>query len=381
MRPFVFCSVLFVLTACASTREAVTPLCTSHGEDGICRPFRLEVITMDPERNLQKPLAAFNPSGYVIISGILVGALDSEWLVGMSMKERAVKWMVRTDPRVASPVAAFGSWVVVGLRDGRLLKLEAETGKQVWESSLARFSDRDFVLSGSTLLVYCANQQIFALDFLTGKTRWVYDVGGTGDLTMRGGASPAVRNQKVYFGTSAGDLRVLDLESGQLLARIEPGFVESRFHDIVGSLAIENNRVVLSRSDGVVTALDMNSNRGTSLWKEELTSVTTSAFREGVFFVGCLNGHIYALDSGSGRRIWELSTGAPVGAVVPGEKAVYVSSPEGRLTVVDPANGAVIWSDDLAGYVDPRPVVFGDRIYFGTGLRSLYGYQLVGKAI
>jgi outer membrane protein assembly factor BamB len=367
-----------LLAACQTTPDDSPCLLANHtAADVPCRPYRVGMVKMNPEKDQTKPLAPMDDAGWVLVNRLMVGAPSADWLGGFTLETFEPRWWFELPTAVSAPIAAFGEHVVVGLRDGRVMKLNGATGEKLWEQQLGRFVARPMVLAGSTLLAVNVDQKLFALDFKTGDRRWVFDAGRPGNLVLQGGAPPAVSGRTVYFGSANGELFALDLASGQQRWKYAPKFSEFRFKDIIGELALANNLLVAARYDGKVMALDVSGQQRRLVWEKNFSSATTTAFRDGVFYVGLLNGEVVALQAPSGKKLWQVQTGEALQALTTGETALYTSGTNGRITAIRNKDGLLLWHDDVEGSLAHAPLLFDKRLYFATGLKVLYGYKIL----
>jgi outer membrane protein assembly factor BamB len=287
-----------------------------------------------------------------------------------------VQWWLDGEVDMTAPPGSFGSWVVLGFRDGKVRKVEALTGKVVWTAALDSFSERSMLLSGTTLYVMTAAQVLYALDFQSGKTLWLFDGGFPDGLAIRGGTRPLMHDNKVIVGISSGEILAVQAETGKLVWRYNPAYNDARFHDLVGDLVVRNNRLLISRYDGLVASVDLGSSVRKLIWQDQLPGITSSTFRGGRFFVGSLNGDVYAYDADSGRRLFRSVTGSPVTSITAGETSLYVAGGDGRVSALDSTSGDFLWHDDLGSQIAASPVLTEQTIYFETGLRNMYGYKL-----
>ncbi len=335
------------------------------------------MIKMDPLLDAQKPIGEIHESGWTMATDVLIGSVDPEWVGAYHLKSGSFTWWLKIPESMTAPAEIFGSWAIIPLRDGRLLKVETQTGKQLWESRLSRFVTAKTTLSGNVLLAYSTDQKLYAIDFQTGQHLWVYDTGTTANLLLRAGSGPVVAGSEVIFGTTEGDVRSVSLNSGKENWRLDPSREDFRFKDVVGEIGLGNHQIYVARSDGLVFAVDTLHRPSDVLWKETFPSVTSSSYRDGTYVVGCINGDLIALQAGTGRQLWKVNIGESIKTITIGEKAIFVGGSEGRIMAVSGANGQILWHDDLEGIVTRQPVVVDDQIYFATGLKVLYGYKVM----
>ncbi|HET9240997.1 MAG TPA: PQQ-binding-like beta-propeller repeat protein [Oligoflexus sp.] len=342
-----------------------------------CRPFRTGMIKMAPELDAQKPIGAIDESGWTMATDVLIGSVDPEWVSAYNLKSKSFVWWLKIPESMTAPADVYGSWAIIPLRDGRLLKVETQTGKQLWETRLSRFVTAKTTLSGNVLLAYSTDQKLYAIDFQTGQHLWVYDTGTTANLLLRAGAGPVVAGSEVIFGTTEGDVRSVSLNSGKENWKLDPSREDFRFKDVVGEIGMGNHQIYAARSDGLVFAVDILNKPNDVLWKETFPSVTASAYRDGTYVVGCINGDLIALQASTGRQLWKVNLGASIKTITIGEKAIFVGGSQGRITAVSGANGQILWHDDLQGVLTRQPIVVDDEIYFATGLKVLYSYKVM----
>ncbi len=372
--------LLSLLSSCThvapSTLEAAAP-CGEEAGFQSCRPFRTGMIKLAPDLDDSKPIGAIDESGWTLATDVLIGSVDAEWVGAYHLKTKTFAWWLKVSESLTAPAEVFGSWAILPLRDGRLIKIETQTGKQLWEARLTRFITAKPTLSGNVLLAYSVDQKLYAIDFQTGQSLWIYDTGSVANLLLRAGAGPVVSGNEIFLGTTEGDVRSVSLNSGKENWKFEPSREDFRFKDVVGEIGIGNHQIYVARNDGLVFAVDTLNRPSDVLWKETFPSVTTSAYRDGTFVIGCINGDLVAIQASSGRQLWKVNVGPSVKTITIGEKAIFVGGSQGRITAVASGNGQLLWHDDLQGILTRQPVVADDQIYFATGLKVLYGYKVL----
>lgn len=371
----------FSLMACATTESKDSskqnPRVCRDALDDSCRPFRSGFIKLDRELDAIKPLGVIDEAGWSVAGNLLIGALNPNWVVGYELASEKVNWWLKTDTDVTAPIEILGSWALLALRDGRILKVETKTGKVVWETRLNRFVSSRMALSGTTLLAYTVDQKLFGLDFQSGQNLWVYDAGLPGNLLLRTAASPVVAGNEIYLGTSEGEVHAVALATGKELWKMDPGGDDARFRDVVGEIGLGQNQIYVTRYDGTVFAVDTMQRPSEPQWKEKFPSITSSAYRDGTLYIGGLNGDLIALQASSGRQLWKTNLGQSIKSLTIGENAVFVAGSQGRITALSNAKGEILWHDDLRGIPTRQPIVVDEQIYFATGLKVLYGYKIL----
>lgn len=368
-------SILAPLSGCVTGEKREDLGCDEFGEG--CRPFRTGMMKFDRELDAEKPLGDIDEAGWTLSSTVILGSIRKNWLTAYDLKKGTYNWFYDTKSDLTAPVEVFGSFAILLLRDGKIVKLDINTGKSVWESQLTQFVSTKPVLSGTSLIVYSVDQKLFSIDFQTGQTVWAYDATSSPNLLVRTGAAPQVVGNEVFIGSVEGDIRAVNIASGKESWRLKPGKDDFRFKDIVGEVGVGNNQLFVTRYDGLVFALDITSKPNGTLWEVTTPSITTSAYRDGTIYVGSMNGELLALQASNGRQLWKLNLGQSIKSLTIGEKAVFVGGSQGRISAVSLSAGKLLWHDDLGGSVTKQPFVLDDEIYFSTGLKTTYSYKIL----
>lgn len=352
---------------------------TLQERDGYAsRPFRLGFMALNREIDDTKPVGVIDSAGFAANSGFLIGQFDKRWVGGLSLSSKRVSWWLDGQYDMTAPPGSFGSHVVLGFRDGQVMKVEAQTGKKIWSVNLDSFTERPFLLQDAVLYVMTAGQVVYALDFQTGKTLWLFDAGYPEGLTIRGGSAPVFSEGRVVVGVASGEILAVAADSGKLLWRYNPAYNDARFHDVLGEMVVRSSRLIFSRYDGLVGAIDLGSSARSLIWQEQLPGVTTAAMRGTRYYVGCINGDLYALDvENGGKRLWRIVTGVPISHITAvGESTLLVSGTDGRITAIDSVSGKILWTDSLGSPLASPPALYENAIYYATAYKNIYSYQL-----
>jgi alcohol dehydrogenase (cytochrome c) len=110
---------------------------------------------------------------------------------------------------------------------------------------------------------------------------------------------------------------------------------------------------------GIFSALDMKTNQ--AVWQQQWTqpcfsgSVVTAG---GLVFAGRNDGRLTALDSSTGKRLWEFQTGAGMNSpvsVFSYEGEEYVAAYSAGNAIIGSPHGDSLWLFSLKGKLDPAP--------------------------
>lgn len=244
-------------------------------------------------------------------------------------------------------------------------------------------------IEGTTVYIGSTDGNVYALDRASGALRWKAVTGG------RVTSTPAVAGGRVYVVSYDGKLYALDAGTGvvawtfrtggerRFAARHLHGFAPDAesmpdpFDVYLSSPAVWRDLVLFGSGDGHVYALDAGTGR--LRWSFLTGDVVhaSPAVANGIVYIGSWDGWLYALDAAKGTLVWKLRTGQDedihnqVGfqssaAVVDG--VVYVGCRDAHLYAVDARTGARRWAYSTGGaWVIASPAVVAGRVYFGTG--------------
>ncbi len=100
------------------------------------------------------------------------------------------------------------------------------------------------------------------------------------------------------------------------------------------------------------------------VWSVDIGKGTTEyarlkpAIAEGILYVADAEGLIQALDSASGKRLWQVETGLPAAAGPGvGDDLLLIGTSEAQVVALDRKDGAELWHTDVSGEVLAVPAV------------------------
>jgi len=191
-------------------------------------------------------------------------------------------------------------------------------------------------------------------------------------------SSPAVSGGVVYVGSADGHLYAVDSTTGQGRWKFKTGkgldlprtsTLEWAFEalpGVVSSPAVADGVVYFGSADGHLYAVDSSTGRERWKFKTGKAIYSSPAIADGVVYFGSADGHLYAVDSSTGRERWKFKTGKAVftSPAVSGG-VVYVGSVDSHLYAVDVTTGRQRWKFDATYPVVSSPAVSGGIVYVG----------------
>lgn len=339
------------------------------------RPFRIGMFRINRDLDDQKPLAVADSAGYVVREDSIIGGYDRTKITSWNFKFNRRNWWSESDGEPTSPLLIVENTIFVSTRSGKLLAINATNGAHLWEVALDAHAERPLIFLNGQIYIVTVGQVAYSIEAKSGKRVWVYDAGFPDSVVVRRAPAPIIHDGKLVFGVASGELVAIKIEDGKIAWRFNPLYLENRFHDAVGEMVSLSGKILITRYDGFVAQIELEGDHRV-VWQNKLTSISTSGFRNGKYYVGLVAGEVLAIDAVSGRTTWRAQTGTTPAFIVTGETLIYSIGADGRVVAIDQATGEFAWTDDLGSRIASPPIVTEDSMFITTGLRNVYGYKL-----
>jgi len=265
----------------------------------------------------------------------------------------------------------------IGSCSGSFYALDRHQGRQIWsyEASLdsGRPNFHGNVVFEEDLVVVGTDAGdrgfLYAFDRATGEVRWRQAAPGgfPSDLATRG--------SRAYAVTMAGEVRCLDLRTGETLWIVEGAEGERLFRS---AIVMVGDRVVVSLPSGSVLSMDADS--GELVWKTQLPGRlnTSAAVIDDDLYVGDIEGRIHRLSTGDGKVIGAFEAESPVyGSLLPAGECLLALWAENTLACVDPQLGSVRWSRKAPSiWSSFQPLVRDELVIVGDESGEIHALQV-----
>jgi outer membrane protein assembly factor BamB len=313
--------------------------------------------------------------------------------------------MVQSEPLYdpESDVVYFGS------NDGALYAVHGDTGRLVWRYDCGSEISKRPAIQGDTLVFVSASDQVFAVDRATGKTKWQARRTPALGMEIAGYAGPRIDRGSVFVAFSDGHVVAYDLGSGSekwsvdLSAEAEqahPNEVQ-RYLDVDTTPVVVPSDggplVIVASYEGGVYALDEGS--GARMWGNTLARGVHALVHwhqrahephpkgpdrggpmvpaRDIVFASSSSTGLWALEPATGRKIWRIAV--PEGGItapVPVAGALAVGTTHYGLFLISPVDGRVIDGVNLESGFAETPAAFGNRLYAMTNAGTFLGFGI-----
>ena len=243
--------------------------------------------------------------------------------------------------------------------------LDAGTGSQKWYDEYNEpFGDNapavaNGMLYSGVLEPESINQNVFALDTISGRWKWGLSLGGLVDC------APVVVNNVVYF---VGPKPPTCATPWTQLLATNCGLSLPETMGVESSPAVADGVVYLGANDYNVYAV--NATTGTKMWNYATgdTAKSWPAVANGVVYIGSADLNIYALDGASGALLWLYVTSGQVNSsLAVANGVVYVGCDDENVYALDAKTGTKLWNYTTGGSVDSSAAIANGVVCVGIG--------------
>ena len=271
-------------------------------------------------------------------------------------------------------LAADGGRIYASTGFGRVVALNADTGKPLWTKALGVPIRTSPTAAGGRVFVVNAESQLYALSGEDGKELWSAR-GLPEGASLLTNVSPAVAGNMLVVSFPSGEVQAIDMASGQAkwTDSVSGGDIGSSAATI-GDAArpvIDGDIVFATSGTGRVIATVAKS--GERVWSKDIRVGQTPWVAGDTVFVIDTGGRAYALARKTGKTRWIATLPDDrlwTGPVLAGGKLWAVNS-KGLLVAIDARSGEISSKVPLDNPVFIPPVVASGRMYVLTDKANL----------
>lgn len=207
---------------------------------------------------------------------------------------------------------------------------------------------------------------------------WFYFLHAPGDPYNRFAFEPVSVQGVLYTANAKGQIFVIDVESGHLMAQWDIG------ESISYGLTTDGQHLYVSTNNAEFIAMDL---AGNEVWRSKLTSrvLSKAAFTNQFVYAQSQDGYLVALDRKTGQQAWLFDSGNPkltlfgdASPIIAGNQVV-ASFASGRIQAFDQATGEVVWSQELGqakGRTDLKRINDSDASPVSVNQKFVFGHSL-----
>ncbi len=313
-------------------------------------------------------------------SGTIVAADYKGRLVSVDAETGRKNWELKTEQPFSGGPGLDDRQIYMGTIDGRVIAYDRTSGTELWNAQVSSEVLTPPESADGIVVVRCIDGRVFGLDEINGRRIWIYDH-SVPLLTLRGNADLLVRAGVVFVGYDDGSVASLKLEDGSLIWNQTIVSPEGRTE--LQRLADIGTRMVIVASDLIVSSykkrvVSLAADSGRLLWFKEISSATGVQVDRTNLAVSEANGDLWMLDRRNGSTLWKIDLMSNRGLTRPAFYGNYVvvGDKEGYLHWIDSDIGSFV-ARERVGKKDfaAAPFAVGTTLYVLTHGGELIAYR------
>ena len=275
-----------------------------------------------------------------------------------------------------NPILFFSTnqkYLIVADTVAKYYALDINSGKIIWSknntapfnSQIKIFKDKFFIVDAENII------RCFSIK--DGSVLWSY-ITDKPFIKSQKKNSLVIKNDKVIFNNSLGDITALNLHTGELLWQTptqKKAIYEEALFLKNAELVVGKNSVFLSNNTNDFFSIDVDT--GITNWKQKINSELTPTFTNNLIFSITNEGYFIIIDYETGNLIRstyifknikkkKLKKFKPVGFIV-AKKNIYLSTTNGRLFVIDISTGITKSILKIDRDKISRPIVIENNLF------------------
>lgn len=309
-----------------------------------------------------------------VVDGTLyVGVLDGT-LYAIDAQTGDKRWTYQTNASIKASPSIHDGIIYFGDGDGVFHAVDMSTQQMKWQFqtegeiiSSANFAGERVLFGSYDGFLYCLNRE-------NGEFAWKFETEGyvhgtPGIWTPTTSESDNVENFAVVTGCDS-YLRVLNIDDGTQVQQVDLGAY------VGASPAISQNHIYCGTYGSEILAVNLDI--GEVAWryrhpKRRFPFFASAALTEGVVIIGGRDKMVHALSPETGASLWTYTAKSRIesSAVIVGSRA-FLGTTRGTFIALDVSTGESVWEFATGSSIVASPSVADGRIYIGTEDGILY---------
>lgn len=215
----------------------------------------------------------------------------------------------RVSAKVSGGITLAYDRLFIGTEHGEVLAINQADGSIEWRSKVPSEVLAAPAIDSGVVVVNTVAGILVGLDANTGEIKWQNE-SDVPPLTLRGVSPPAAANGGAIIGLATGRLQVSIIESGltaweQVIATASGATELERIVDVDSKPLVFGGTVFVVSYGGALSAVELRT--GQVVWSREYASYRNVSIAGNRLFVTDNNSNIYAIDRRNGVELWSSS--------------------------------------------------------------------------
>jgi len=348
-------ALLLLISGCSTFQDWF-----SSDEEDTTAPVELERI--DTKVKLKKQWSTKIGDGQgdgfykitpTLVDGVIYVASSDGEVAAISAADGDRLWRVELERPVSGGVGYHSRSLYLGGADGSVLQLSADDGVVEWEAAVSGEVLAAPAVSDDWIIVQTYDGKLLGFQPGADEPAWTF----TSDvpvLTLRGTSTPILVGGNAIAGFGDGKVVAVDVNSGNVSWESRIGVPQGsseidRIVDIDGAMTQQGIELFVASYQGRVAALD--SRTGRKLWQQNVSSVTGTHLGFGNVYVADVDGTLSAfLRTGQGVRWQNIELGyRQLSRPTPVSSYVATVDFDGYLHLLSQVDGQIVGRTKIGG--------------------------------
>ena len=288
-----------------------------------------------------------------LVDGVLYVASSDGEVTAISAADGDRLWRVELERPLSGGVGYHDRSLYLGGADGSVLQLSANDGVVEWEAGVSGEVLAAPAVSDDWVIVQTYDGKLLGFQPGADEPAWTF----TSDvpvLTLRGTSTPILVGDNAITGFGDGKVVAVDVNSGNVSWESRIGVPQGsseidRIVDIDGAMTQQGIELFVASYQGRVAALD--SRTGRKLWQQNVSSVTGTHVGFGNVYVADVDGTLSAfLRTGQGVRWQNIELGyRQLSRPTPVSSYVATVDFDGYLHLLSQVDGQIVGRTKIGG--------------------------------
>ncbi len=263
---------------------------------------------------------------------------------------------------------------------GNIYAVDAVEGKIKWIKKFGIQFSRPPVISKDKIFLVSDDNQLYAINKKNGDLVWSH-LGNIEELSIIGGSKPALDEGIIVISYSSGEIFALNESNGSVIwfdnISTSNFFSKTNINDIQSPICIEKGKLFVPTFSNKLLVYDLKT--GKKSWDAKLSSISPMVISGETIYVIDINGKLMSLDKVSGKLLWAVQLKSKKGdkevnwsgPLLSSYKLLVVSS-EGTVLSLSPFTGKTLSKVNLKESFISQPIQVKEKIYLISKQGSLY---------
>ena len=317
----------------------------------------------------------------ILVGGVLYVASSDGEVAAVSAADGDRLWRVELERPLSGGVGYHERSLYLGGADGSVLQLSADDGVVQWEAAVSGEVLAAPAVSNDWVIVQTYDGKLLGFQPGADEPAWTF----TSDvpvLTLRGTSTPILVGGNAIAGFGDGKVVAVDVNSGNVSWESRIGVPQGsseidRIVDIDGAITQQGIELFVASYQGRVAALD--SRTGRKLWQQNVSSVTGTHVGFGNVYVADVDGTLSAfLRTGQGVRWQNIELGyRQLSRPTPVSSYVATVDFDGYLHLLSQVDGQIVGRAKIGGDAARADMIADSgRLIIFTDDGQLLAYEL-----